>query len=420
MTELSTYSNQITPKLTVNPLIILNMGAEMIYILEQRLKAQKITSDKSSRVLLDTVSALFDSTMIDTIFKQRRIYESSAVRQLFHQITHSSIMRLNDQSMDKLYDLMLMGLKVQLLRSRDCYELIESTLNHIDNIYNIINNSNLIDAINDTDNNSENESILNMIHNVRERITRTYLVLISLPKLLVVRKYLFQWLQDRRIKVSILLQKNLQSLDGHIITNTKGILPKYTEIPGKQYRITLQNLKEYNSNLKQNNLILLNSKCCYANNIKYTFQFNKLHTNIGENLYQVKSKNNKNNNTNSSSPNKQNSHKRILISNAVKNQLNDLSSIINEKQLCSNSQKKKIINSNQDIIKLDLFEIDFNDKNTTNDTKIDETVMRFGTKTSALKDALDKLNLGDEFEETKTNDNDDEYDIFDLLNDVEQ
>merc|ERR1719204_2885113 len=145
----------------------------MIYILQQRLSAQKICCDKSSRVLLDTVSALFDLEMIESMFKAQPTFESSAVRQLFHRITHSSIMRLNDQSMDKLYDLMLMGLKVQLIRSRDCYELIESTLNRIDHIFGIISSKC-----------TDNENILSTIDAIRARLIRTYLVNLSASKLL--------------------------------------------------------------------------------------------------------------------------------------------------------------------------------------------------------------------------------------------
>eukprot|EP01083_Nonionella_stella_P164932 547459_1 len=413
MSELNTYSNPMIPKVMVNPLIILNMGAEMIYILQQRLKAQKIAPDKASRVLSDTVSALFDVTMIDTIFKPLKTYESCTVRELFHQITHSSIMRLNDQSMDKLYDLMLMGLKVQLIRSRDCYELIESTLNHIDNIYNIIH-----DRCCKNSKNSDHDNLLSMIHGVRERIIRTYFVLISSSKLLVIRKYLFQWLQDRRIKVSILLQKNMQSLDGHIITETKGILPKYTDIPGKQCRITLQNVKENTVKLNQNTLILSNSKCCNTNHIKYTFQFNKLHTNIGENLYHSNtSKNNSNKNEKVEipfSPSRQNSQNRFAISNAVKNQLNDLSCIINE----PHTEKQRKISNPQDIIKLDLFDVEMEESKDGDAINHNKHAVRFGRKTSTLKDALDALDLGDDDgNDIQSEDTNEEEDLFDLLND---
>lgn len=234
-TKLSNAYGTLVPKLMVNPLIMINMGAEMIYILQQRLSAQNIEINKSSRVLLDTVSALFDLQMTDTMFQQQPVYESASVRELFHRITHSSIMRLNDHSMDKLYDLMLMGFKAQVVRSRDCNELIESTLNHIDTVYHIIDTNCKIKIENKAKAKSKTtdpENVLIMIANIRDKVVKTYLNQLSSSKLLVIRKYLLQWLQDRRIKVSILLQRNLQSRNGHINTDTNGILPKYTEIPG--------------------------------------------------------------------------------------------------------------------------------------------------------------------------------------------
>jgi len=281
------------------------------------------------------------------------------------------------------------------------------------------------------------ENVLNLIQTVRERLIRTYCVLISSPKLLVIRKHLFQWLQDRRIKVSILLQQRLQSIDGHIITDTNGVLPKYTQIPGKQYRVTLQHLKEnkfVHNDLKQNDLLLLNSTCCHPNNIKYTFEFNKLHTNIGHNLYQTNNsskhkKKNMNNLDMSSSANTQHSTQRIAISNAVKNQLNDLSSIINEQQQISsnstnsNSQKRK----KEEIIKLDLFDLDIiddqNKEESMNKKKTKNNSIRFGRTNSALQDALDNLDLGDndssnDIKTTKETSNDE--DLFDLLNDEEK
>ena len=416
MTQMHAFSNLTMPKLMVNPLIVLNMGTEMIYILQQRLKAQKIAKDKAYRVLLDTVSALFDTKSIDSMFTPKTTYESSFVRALFHEITHSSIMRLNDQSMDKLYDLMLMGLKVQLVRSRDCYELIESTIHRIDNIYSIILNNQDVenqDSVNTNEHNADLDSVLSMIQSVRDRIIRSYSTHISSSKLLVIRKRLFQWLQDRRIKVSILLQKQLQCLDGHIVTHSRGMLPKNTQIPGKQYRITLKTV-----NNKPNDLILPNSKCCFPNNLKYSFVFNRLHTKIGENLYQSKSsKNNKMNEQLPISPNRQNTAERKMISNAVKNQLNDLAAIINEpKESLRGSRKKKRAD---EVITLDLFDLDKNGEKGKNKLLKRQSSVRFGRSSSALQDALDNLDLGDNESSTdiKTSaDNSNEEDLFDLLN----
>ena len=40
------------------PVLVLNMGIEMVYVLEQRLRALSIAPDKARRVLVDVVRAL--------------------------------------------------------------------------------------------------------------------------------------------------------------------------------------------------------------------------------------------------------------------------------------------------------------------------------------------------------------------------
>ena len=54
-----------------------------------------------------------------------------STRQIFDRLAHSSIMRLNESSMDKLFDLMTMGFKYQLLACSYPEELLHVTLNHL-------------------------------------------------------------------------------------------------------------------------------------------------------------------------------------------------------------------------------------------------------------------------------------------------
>ena len=81
--------------LLVMPLIVVNLGAEMVYILDQRLKAQCIAEDKSRMVLNDVVRTWFDNKFIDELFKPQQLYSLTATRQIFERLAHSSIMRLN-------------------------------------------------------------------------------------------------------------------------------------------------------------------------------------------------------------------------------------------------------------------------------------------------------------------------------------
>ena len=64
-------------------------------------------------------------------YKPQEIYSQISVKQIFEKLAHSSIMRLNKNSMDKLYDLMTMGLKFQLLSCRAPSQFLQITLNHL-------------------------------------------------------------------------------------------------------------------------------------------------------------------------------------------------------------------------------------------------------------------------------------------------
>jgi hypothetical protein len=125
------------------PVVVCNLGSEMIYILEQRLRAQSITSEKSVKagplyklhavgpqlestrfhcaleqeywfpslcfkmqhmyhygtVLHDVVKSMFDPTFVSELFKPQDVYSQRSTRQIFNKLAHSSIMRLSESSM---------------------------------------------------------------------------------------------------------------------------------------------------------------------------------------------------------------------------------------------------------------------------------------------------------------------------------
>lgn len=53
------------------PILIINLGVEMIYVLCSRLKAQKIQTDKSAKVINDVVISLFDKKFMSEIRKKQ-------------------------------------------------------------------------------------------------------------------------------------------------------------------------------------------------------------------------------------------------------------------------------------------------------------------------------------------------------------
>lgn len=131
------------------PLLVVNLGAEMVYILHQRLKAQCIAEDKAHMVLNDVVRTWFDNSFIEELFKPQELYSLTATREIFGRLAHSSIMRLNQSryaaccrrntrkrlhpilktaplcSMEKLFDLMVTGIKYQTLCSQQAQDILQ-------------------------------------------------------------------------------------------------------------------------------------------------------------------------------------------------------------------------------------------------------------------------------------------------------
>ncbi|KAI3420925.1 Protein oscp1 [Globodera pallida] len=105
------------------PFLFMNMGGEMAYILEQRLQAQNVGDQRSSRVLCEIVAVMLSKSFLDELFEPREMYTKSGLRQHFEQIAHSSVMRLNDASLIKLFDLMIMAVKYQFLLCKEPSEL---------------------------------------------------------------------------------------------------------------------------------------------------------------------------------------------------------------------------------------------------------------------------------------------------------
>lgn len=116
------------------PLLFINLGGEMLYILDQRLRAQNIAKEKASKVLHDIVSTMLSKRFVEELFKPQELYSKKALRTVFDRLAHASIMRLNTASMDKLYDLMVMAFKYQVSLCLRPNDVLLVTLNHMDSI----------------------------------------------------------------------------------------------------------------------------------------------------------------------------------------------------------------------------------------------------------------------------------------------
>lgn len=130
----------------------------MVYILNQRLVAQKIPRDKADKVRQDVVKHILDSTFVEDLMKPQPLYSMTSTRQVFDKLAHSSIMKLQKSSMDKLFELMLMGVKFQMLSVKYPEEVLQVTYNHLKNLREMVRGSSAEENVN---------SVFTQLRNVR-------------------------------------------------------------------------------------------------------------------------------------------------------------------------------------------------------------------------------------------------------------
>ncbi|KAL3882260.1 hypothetical protein ACJMK2_028622 [Sinanodonta woodiana] len=198
------------------PLLFINLGGEMVYILDQRLRAQNIPDEKAKKVLHDIVATMFHQKFVEELFKSQPLYSKKALRTVFDRLAHASIMRLNAASMDKLYDLMTMAFKYQVslcLRSKD---ILLITLNHLDAIRKFI---------------EDVPNLKHLVDHVFKLLIETYAPL-SNGAFHLIRQTLLNFFQDMHIRVSIFLKDKVQNNNGRFVLTTGGLLPWGCQVPG--------------------------------------------------------------------------------------------------------------------------------------------------------------------------------------------
>ena len=73
------------------PVIVNCLGGEMIYILCSRLKAQKISLEKSIRVIKDIGNIIFNKKFQKELYIHKKPYKHQEIKSIFENFAHLSI-----------------------------------------------------------------------------------------------------------------------------------------------------------------------------------------------------------------------------------------------------------------------------------------------------------------------------------------
>ncbi|XP_055749788.1 protein OSCP1-like [Salvelinus fontinalis] len=208
------------------PLVFINLGGEMLYILDQRLQTQNTANDNTQkgvwsdddrkRVMNDIIATMFSKAFMEELLKPQDLYSNRALRTVLTRLAHASIMRLNPASMDRLYELMVMAFKYQLLLCPRPRDLLIISYNHIDAIREFVRDT---------------PSVLNQVDETHRKIIEVYTPL-SDGEFQLLRQTLLIFLQDMHVRVSLFLKDKVQNPNGRFSLSTTGPVPHGTEVPG--------------------------------------------------------------------------------------------------------------------------------------------------------------------------------------------
>ncbi|XP_024251251.1 protein OSCP1-like [Oncorhynchus tshawytscha] len=208
------------------PLVFINLGGEMLYILDQRLQTQNTADDNTQkgvwsdddrkRVMNDIIATMFSKAFMEELLKPQDLYSNRALRTVLTRLAHASIMRLNPASMDRLYELMVMAFKYQLLLCPRPRDLLIISYNHIDAIREFVRDT---------------PSVLNQVDETHRKIIEVYTPL-SDGEFQLLRQTLLIFLQDMHVRVSLFLKDKVQNPNGRFALSTTGPVPHGTEVPG--------------------------------------------------------------------------------------------------------------------------------------------------------------------------------------------
>ena len=181
------------------PFLLTNLGAQTIYVIDQRLRDQNIPPPKAQRILGDICAVLFSENLWDQIISPQDLYTSNSTRSVLEKIVHSSLIKLNAASMNKLYDLTQMVFKHQLLVCDKPSVLWTLTKKHIETVKELVPDLYKLNDFNTS---------MGKFAALAESL--------SVSDWVGLRQALLEFLRERRVKITLLMNSGFQAPDGSL------------------------------------------------------------------------------------------------------------------------------------------------------------------------------------------------------------
>ncbi|KAG8005370.1 Protein OSCP1, partial [Nibea albiflora] len=167
-------------------------------------------------VMNDIIGTMFSKPFMDELLKPQQLYSHRTVKTVLTRLAHTSIMRLNPASMDRLYELMIMAFKYQVFLCPRPKDLLLISYNHIDTIREFV---------------KDTPVVVNQVDETHRKIIEVYSCL-SEGEFQLLRQTLLIFFQDMHVRVSLFLKNQVQNPNGRFALSTSGPVPHGGDVPG--------------------------------------------------------------------------------------------------------------------------------------------------------------------------------------------
>ncbi|XP_034016274.1 protein OSCP1-like [Thalassophryne amazonica] len=192
----------------------------------------------------DIIGTMFSKAFMDELLKPQHMYSHRTLKTVLARLAHSSIMRLNPASIDRLYELVIMAFKYQVFLCPRPKDLLLISYNHIDAIRELVQDTPVVQ---------------NQVDETHRKIIEVYSSL-SEGDFQHLRQTLLIFFQDMHVRVSPLLfhrkkciqvkyfsftnsifvftqvsffqKTQAQNPNGRFTLSTSGPVPHGTDVPG--------------------------------------------------------------------------------------------------------------------------------------------------------------------------------------------
>nr|XP_022916541.1 protein OSCP1 [Onthophagus taurus] len=240
--------------------LVYNLGAEMVYVLAQRLNSQNVPLKQAASAIDKIISMLTDWDLLTILIRPQEMFSHEKVKNIIEDIAQCSTMRLDPVSMDKLWDLITMVLKWQVTLSPTSNEVLNLSETHLFEIEKYVSNVETLEKLNRI------QSCLSML---KEGL--------GADELKHLHSDLMSWLKEFNVKVSLLIKLELQTPDGKFLKtpneNNKTVLSNlgkniYLSQENDKLAISIKEKRQREMNCLQNDL--LGSVDNQGNDFKFT------------------------------------------------------------------------------------------------------------------------------------------------------